>query len=56
MGILELIVALVIDFLFVTICFWLVTLLLSAVGVTLVFTWGKAIVVWVICKIIKLLF
>jgi hypothetical protein len=48
--------ALVIDFLIVAFCFWLVTLLLPFLGITIAFSWGKAIVIWVICKVIKLLF
>ena len=53
---LECIGMLFIDFLVTTICFWLVLLLLSIIGVAIPFSWGKAIVVWIICKIIKLLF
>ena len=56
MDALELILAWFIDFLITTICFWLVLLLLSIIGISVAFSWGKAIVVWIICKIIKLLF
>ena len=56
MDTLILIVALILDFLLIAFCFWLVTLLLPLLGITFAFTWGRAIVVWLICKIIKLIF
>ena len=46
---------LLLDFALTTFCFWLVTLLLPVLGLTIAFTWGKAIVVWIICKVIKIL-
>jgi len=48
--------ALILDFLLIAFCFWLVTLLLPLLGITFAFTWGRAIVVWLICKIIKVIF
>jgi hypothetical protein len=45
-----------VDFLFTTICFWLLTLLLPLIGITFAFSWGKAIIVWIIIKILKLVF
>jgi hypothetical protein len=56
MDALELILAWFIDFLITTICFWLVLLLLSIIGVAIPFSWGKAIAVWMIVKVLKLLF
>lgn len=49
------ILALVLDFLLTSFGFWLVTLLLPYLGITFAFTWGKALVVWVICKVFRLL-
>ena len=46
---------LILDFLLTSLGFWLVTLLLPCLGITFAFTWGKALVVWVICKVFKLL-
>ena len=45
--------SLIISFLLTTLCFWLVTLLLPYLGLTFEFTWLRALVVWVICMIIK---
>ena len=42
-------------FLVTSVGFWLVTLLLPYLGITFAFTWGKAFVVWAICKVFKLL-
>lgn len=49
------VLALILDFLITSLGFWLVTLLLPCLGITFAFTWGKALVVWVICKVFKLL-
>lgn len=56
MDTLLLIGGLILDFLSIAFCFWLVTLLLPFLGITFAFTWGRAIVVWLICKVIKLIF
>ena len=45
----------VLDFLLTSLGFWIVTLLLPCLGITFAFTWGKALVVWVICKVVRLL-
>lgn len=45
-----------VDFIIVTICFWLITLLLPLIGITFAFSWGKAIIAWIIVKILKLVF
>lgn len=44
------------DFLLTTVCFWLLTILLPFIGITIAFSWGKAIIFWLICKVIKMLF
>ena len=58
MNTLPLIGMLILDFLLTTFCFWFVSLLLPSLGIplTFAFSWGKAVVVWLICKVIKLIF
>ena len=55
MGILAVLIALVLDFLLTSFVFWLITLVLTAFGVQVVFTWGLAFAFWVIIKCIRLL-
>ena len=48
------VLVLILDFLLTAFGFWLITLVLGAMGVSIVFTWGWAFAIWVIIKIIKL--
>ena len=45
---------LIADFLLTTLGFWLITLCLPWLGITFAFSWGRAFVIWLIFKIIKL--
>lgn len=47
---------LIIDFLFISFGFWVITLVLNALGIAITFTWSLAFGVWVILKMLKLIF
>ena len=55
MEILVMLISLVLDFLFTSFVFWLITLALTAFGIQFVFTWGLALAFWVIIKCIRFL-
>ena len=55
MEILVMLISLVLDFLFTSFVFWLITLALTAFGIQFVFTWGLALGFWVIIKCIRFL-
>lgn len=44
----------IVDFLLTTLGFWLITLCLPCLGITFAFSWGRAFVLWLIIKIIKI--
>ncbi len=54
-NIMVILVVALISFLATAFCFWLLTLLLPIFGVTLAFSWGKALAFWVILIIIRAL-
>ncbi len=45
-----------IDFLFTAVGLWVITLILGALGLAIQFTWGLAFAVWLIIKILKMIF
>lgn len=51
----RILLAFILDFLLTSLGFWIVTLLLPYLGITFAFTWGKALIIWVIYKVFKLL-
>ena len=55
MEILVVLISFVLDFLFTSFIFWLITLALTAFGIPVVFTWGLAFAFWVIIKCIRFL-
>ena len=55
MEILVILISLVLDFLFTSFVFWLITLALTAFGIQFVCTWGLAFAFWVIIKCIRFL-
>ena len=44
------------DFIITAFCFWLITVVLSCMGLAIAFSWGWAFGFWLITKILKLLF
>ena len=55
MEILVVLISFVLDFLFTSFVFWLITLALTAFGIQVVFTWGLAFAFWAIIKCIHFL-
>ena len=55
MEILVVLISFVLDFLFTSFIFWLITLALTAFGIQVVFTWGLAFAFWAIIECIDFL-
>lgn len=55
-GCLAWVIVFILDYFFTALCWWLICLVLSALGVVWLWSWGAATAFWVICKILKLIF